>query len=485
MDLLVRTRNGAVRGAASGGVFVFRGIPYAAPLDGPRRFQAPVAPDSWDGVRDASAFSASVPQAAVVPGVPSPWKPGDSTDCLSVNVTTPDLGGGLPVMVWIHGGGYMAGTSAGSTYDGSLLAGSGVVLVTVNYRVGYEGFGWVSNAPANRGILDQLAALRWVRDNIAAFGGDPDNVTIFGESSGAISVATLVAGSARQGLFRRGIAQSVCSLFFDEDEARTLGELITGQLGVAATAEALATLPSEAIHAPQTAVMVEMSKNRSAWKNPTPYGVVLDGEVLDDLPWVELRRGTGREVDLISGFNADECRLWTAELPVEALDPAALAQDLRLEPSVVGEYRTRYRGIADADLYALMLSDQSFRMPSLWCAEGHAAGGGRAYAYEFAWPSPVRDGALGACHGLDLPFTFGVAEPWVGQPMFGDEIPPGFERLSSELRKAWVAFAATGDPGWPAYSVTDRQTRIWNIPSTVSADPIKPSREIWEHRFAM
>ncbi|WP_242181927.1 carboxylesterase/lipase family protein [Saccharopolyspora soli] len=483
MDLLVRTGNGAVRGTTSGGVFVFKGIPYAAPLDGPRRFQAPVAPDSWDGVRDASASSASVPQPAMVPGIPSPWQPGDSTDCLSVNVSTPDLGGGLPVMVWIHGGTYLGGTSDSPTFDGSLLASSGVVLVTVNYRVGYEGFGWVSDAPANRGVLDQLAALRWVRDNISAFGGDPDNVTIFGESSGATSVVTLVGGSARQGLFRRGIAQSVGSLFCDEDEARKLGELITGQLGVAATAEALGTLPSEAVHAAQLAVMAEMSQNRSAWTNPTPYAVVLDGEVLDDLPWAALRSGMGRGVDLISGFNADECRLWTLDLPVGVLDPAALARDLRLAASVVDDYRSGYSGIADADLYTLMLSDQLFRMPSLWCAEGHATGGGRSYAYEFTWPSPVRDGAFGACHGLDVPFTFGVAESGVGQPMFGDEVPPDFERLSSELREAWVAFAATGDPGWPAYSMADRQTRIWNVPPTVAADPIKASREIWEHHF--
>ncbi|MEV0055318.1 carboxylesterase family protein [Saccharopolyspora shandongensis] len=482
MDLVVRAGDGAVRGSAVNNSYVFKGIPYAAPLDGPRRFRAPEPSEPWDGVRDASAFSASVPQLAMAPGVPSPWNPGDGTDCLTQNVWTPDLDGGLPVLVWIHGGVYMAGTSDSPAFDGARLASTGVVVVTVNYRVGYEGFGWVQDAPANRGILDQLAALRWVRENIAAFGGDPGNVTISGESSGATSVAALVAGSAGQGLFRRGIAQSVGSLFCHEDEARKIGELITGPLGVPATAEALGSVPSEAIHAAQMAAMAQLSANRADWTNSTPYAVVLDGEVLSDLPWEALRSGSARGVDLISGFNADEAKLFTADIPAAVADPAAMAQGLRLAPSVVDEYRAGYPGMDDAELYTVMLSDQVFRMPSLWCAEGHAAGGGRSFLYEFTWPSPARDGVLGACHSLDVPFTFGVAESDVTAPLFGGVVPPDFEELSGELRKAWVSFAATGDPGWPAYAA-DRRTRIWNVPPTVVADPVKPSREIWRHRF--
>jgi para-nitrobenzyl esterase len=480
MDLVVRTEHGAVRGTADGELSVFKGIPYAAPLDGPRRFQAPVIPERWEGVRDTSAYSASVPQPALIPGVPAPWNPGDSADCLSLNVWTPDRGGGLPVMVWIHGGAFLGGSSDSRSYDGSALARSGVVVVTVNYRVGYEGFGWVQDAPANRGILDQLAALSWVRDNIAAFGGDPDNVTIFGESAGGTSVATLAAGSAGRGLFRRGIAQSVGTVFCDEDEARKVSELIIGQLGVPATAEALAALPAEALHGAQMPAMMEMDQNRASWTNSTPYAVILDGEVLGELPWDALRGGAGRGVDLISGFMADEARLFTVDLPVEVQDPAAMAHGLRLAPSVVAEYRAGYPGISDGDLYALMLSDQLFRMPSLWCAEGHALGGGRSYLFEFTWPSPARGGALGACHGLDVPFTFGVPESEIAQPLFGGEAPPEFEDLSAELRGAWVSFATTGDPGWPAYTAVDRQTRIWNVPSTVVADPIAPSRQIWQ-----
>nr|WP_179722907.1 carboxylesterase family protein [Saccharopolyspora hordei] len=480
MDLVVRTESGAVRGAAAGGVSVFKGIPYAASLDGPRRFQAPQAPEPWEGVRDALEFSASVPQPGIMPDLPSAWNPGDSTESLTLNVWTPDLGGGLPVLVWIHGGAFLGGTSA--SFDASTLAQGGAVVVTVNYRVGYEGFGWVQDAPNNRGILDQLAALRWVQDNIARFGGDPGNVTIFGESAGATSVVTLVAGSARHGLFRRGISQSLGSLFVAENEFRTCGELILGELGVAPTAEALGAVPPETLHGAQTAVMAEMSRNRAAWTNSTPYAVVHDGEVLDDVPWAVLRGGSGKDVDLICGYNTDEARLFTLQLPGEARDLAGLAQGLRLDPSVVEQYRAAYPDEPDHELYAVLLSDQLFRMPSLWTAEAQASAGGRSYLYEFAWRTPAMDGALRACHGLDLPFTFGVHDDALGTMMLGDPVPESFATLSAELRASWISFAASGDPGWPQYSAADRRARVWDVPSTVVSDPLAASREIWQHR---
>ncbi|MGW1678088.1 carboxylesterase/lipase family protein [Saccharopolyspora sp. NPDC002376] len=481
MDLVARTEHGAVRGVADGELSVFKGIPYAAPLDGPRRFQAPQPPEPWDGVRDASEFSAAVPQPVLLPGIPAAWNPGDSTDSLTLNVWTPDRAGGLPVMVWIHGGAYLGGTSG--EYDPTRLAQAGVVVVTVNYRVGYEGFGRVQDAPANRGILDQLAALRWVQNNIAAFGGDSGNVTIFGESAGATSVVTLAAGSARQGLFRRGIAQSVGALFCAEDEFSKASDLVVSRLGVPATADALGEVSPETIHTAQTAAMAEMNENRAAWTNSTPYAVVFDGEVLDDLPWAMLRGGSGQGVDLICGYNADEATMFTADLPAAVKDPALLARGLRLDPSAVEQYRAGYPGTDDAALYTLMLSDNLFRIPALWSAEAHAQAGGRSYLYEFAWPSPLNGGVFGACHGLDLPFTFGVA----GDPlrrMLGEEMPADFEVLSAELRESWISFATTGDPGWPTYSEADRRVRIWNVPSSVVADPIKASREIWQHRFS-
>lgn len=482
VDLIVRTEHGAVRGTYDGDVMSFKGIPYAAPLDGPRRFQAPVAPQRWDGLRDASGYSASAPQAVLDPALPACWRPGDSTDCLTVNVWTPDRGGHLPVMVWFHGGAYLGGTASTDGFDGAKLARDGVIVVTVNYRVGYEGFGWVDNAPSNRGILDQLAALRWVRDNIITFGGNPDNVTIFGESAGAVSVSTLVAGSARRGLFRRAIAQSPAAMYCDEAENRKIGELITGRLGVPATTAALAEVPPEDLHAAQTHAMAEISRNRAAWTNSTPYNVVLDGEVLSELPWMAMRGGAANGIDVIAGFNRDEATGFTIDLPAEARDVQRLADDLHLPSTTVAEYRSAFPGVADPDLHTVLLGDRLFRMPAVWMAEAVAAAGGRGFLYEFTWETPQRDGLLGATHGLDVPFTFGNLDDPLALAMLGAS-PAGFEELSAAIRGAWTSFAATGDPGWPGYQLTDRQTRIFDVPVSLASDPISGSRQIWAHRF--
>ncbi|NEC02399.1 carboxylesterase family protein, partial [Streptomyces anulatus] len=210
---LVRTVHGAVRGAVERGVAVFRGIPYAAPPVGARRFRVPGPPEPWTGVREAVAYGPTAPKRPYAPPLdrllPDPAVPGDG--CLNLNVWTPSPGAGaagLPVLVWIHGGSLTHGSSAVPVYDGSAFARDGVVLVSVNYRLGVEGFGVFPDAPANRGLLDQLAALEWVRDNIAAFGGDPDRVTVAGESAGAVSIAALLASPRSAGLLRRAVLQS-------------------------------------------------------------------------------------------------------------------------------------------------------------------------------------------------------------------------------------------------------------------------------------
>ncbi|WP_406691392.1 carboxylesterase family protein [Saccharopolyspora sp. ID03-671] len=479
MQFVVRTESGAVQGSAAGDVQVFKGIPFAAPLDGPRRFQAPAEPERWDGVRDATRFSPAVPQPPMADGLPSSWKPGDGTDSLALNVWTPDPSANLPVMVWFHGGAYLAGSPSEGSYDGARLASSGVVVVTAGYRVGYEGFGWVDDAPANRGILDHLAALRWVRENIAAFGGNPDNVTIFGESAGGTSIATLVAGSARTGLFHRAIAQSPAAMYRGEDEARKADELITGPVGVRPTVAELAEVPAERLHAAQRDAAAEMTRNRAAWSDTTPYGVVLDGETLGELPWVALRGGAARGVDLIAGFTAEEATLFTAMMRRERLDPDRLAAELHLRDGVMDQYRAAHPDLDDAGLYNTLLSDKLFRVPAQWMAEAHAAAGERSYLYELTLQAP---NGLGACHALDIPFTFGNTDGPLLELLLGG-VPDGFEELSGEFRRSWTSFAATGDPGWDRYHPTDRRTRVLDLPSSTVSDPIAASREIWAHRF--
>ncbi|MCG7528095.1 carboxylesterase family protein, partial [Streptomyces sp. OfavH-34-F] len=205
------TVHGTVRGAYEDGVAVFRGIPYAAAPVGARRFRAPAPPESWTGVRAATAYGPTAPKRPYGPPLDrllaDPSVPGE--DCLNLNVWTPDpAGAGLPVLVWVHGGNLLHGSSALALYDGTAFARDGVVCVSVNYRLGVEGFAVLPDAPANRGLLDQLAALGWVRDNIAAFGGDPDRVTLCGESAGAIGVGALLTAPRARGLFRRAVLQS-------------------------------------------------------------------------------------------------------------------------------------------------------------------------------------------------------------------------------------------------------------------------------------
>src|SRR5580698_323486 len=205
----VTTRQGAVRGDVTDGVTRFLGIPYAASPTGALRFRAPEPPPAWDGVRDCLTYGATPPKPDYAAPfdviLAEPDVPGD--DWLNLNVWTPDVDGSAPAMVWIHGGAFANGNNVVPIYDGHAFARDGVVLVSINYRLGIDGFAYLPDAPANRGLLDQVAALEWVRDNIAAFGGDPARVTIFGESAGAMSVTTLLGMPAARGLFTGVIAQ--------------------------------------------------------------------------------------------------------------------------------------------------------------------------------------------------------------------------------------------------------------------------------------
>ncbi len=211
MNTVVKTRSGEVRGSVVEGVNTFKGIPYAAPPFGTHRFRPPQPVESWSGVRDALTYGPTVLKPPYFPPfdvlLEEPAIPGE--DCLNLNIRSPDLGqANLPVMVWIYGGAFANGTGAVTLYDGSRFARDGVVCVTINYRLGVDGFLYLGDGQVNLGLLDQIAALQWVQENIAAFGGDPGNVTIFGESAGGMSVGTLLSMPRAKGLFRRAIGES-------------------------------------------------------------------------------------------------------------------------------------------------------------------------------------------------------------------------------------------------------------------------------------
>lgn len=487
---VVRTRAGAVRGVAAdgpvngpadgpatgvaSGVTAFRGIPYAQPPVGPLRFAAPVPARPWEGVRDAHEFGSPPPQSALMRGMPSLWNPEHGQDCLTVNVFTPEPGAdaGLPVLVWIYGGAWRHGAASEPLYDATRLAAAGAVIVTFNYRVGFEGFASLAGAPDNRGYLDQLAALRWVADNITGFGGDPGNVTVFGESAGASAVISLTAASAGRGLFRRAIAQSAADGYQSPEHARRIAEAIAAELGVPATATAMVDVPPEAILKVQDALL---------GSQVTTLVPVIDGELITGPPSVALRDGVGRDTDLIVGFTADEYRLFTLSRDLSGVDVEATASELGLDAGAVDAYRAGHPGITDADLYTLMMSDSVFRIPSLRAAQAHAKSGGATYAYEFTWRSPALRGSLGACHAMDLPFVFGnsggFARMLLGEPPTAD-----FEPLSELIRASWLSFARTGDPGWPRFRPGEELARIWNLPPTVVASPEALSSRIWASR---
>jgi para-nitrobenzyl esterase len=490
----VRTAAGTLRGSREAGVVVFRGVPFAEAPVGALRFAAPQAVRGWDGVREAVSYGPPPPQAGYF-GMDALAR--DTTDdWLTINVWSPeaDPGAGLPVMVWIQGGAFAFGMSSLPEYDGVRLArDGGVVVVTFNYRVGVEGFAQLEGAPANRGLLDQVAALEWVRDNIKAFGGDPGQVTVFGESGGAGSVAALMAMPRAAGLFRRAVAQSVPGTVFTTELAADIAAAFAAELGLRPTVADLSTVEPALLAAAGDDVTAKIDRWTRRWGQAghrgIPFAPVVDGDVLPVTPWQALAGGAGRDIDLVVGHTRDEQRLFnliTGVLGEVTPEQAATALDV-LAPGADGarRYREAFPDAGPDELHELVNSDWLFRMPSLHLAEAQTAGGGRVHLYELTWPAPGMGGALGACHGLDVPLVFGNLDRGGTATLIGEGPSPEAETVSDGMRAAWTGFATHGDPGWPAYDTTQRLTRLFDTPPAVTAYPEETSRLIWQdHTFS-
>ncbi|KNB53750.1 carboxylesterase/lipase family protein [Streptomyces caatingaensis] len=490
----VRTAAGALRGAREGGVAVFRGVPFAEPPVGALRFAAPVPARSWDGVRPAVAYGPPPPQTGAL-GMDGLTPDGAGRDWLTVNVWTPEPhpGAGLPVLVWLYGGAFVVGMSGLPEQDGARLArDGGVVVVTFNYRVGMEGFAHIEGAPANRGLLDQVAALEWVRDSIRAFGGDPGRVTVFGQSAGAGSIAALMAMPRAAGLFRRAVVQSMPNTFFTPALAAGLCAAFAAELGLRPTVADLAAVDPRRLPAVVDAVMAKLPLSAERWgragRAPIPLAPVVDGDVLPAAPWAALAAGAARDVDLLTGHTRDEQRLLslldgtlgrvTADQAEAALGAFAPG------PDGARRYRDAFPAAGPEELYELVRSDWLFRMPTLHLATAHTTGGGRAHLYELTWPAPGMGGTLGACHGLDIPLVFGTMGRGRTAALFDGHPSPAAEELSTAMRTAWTSFATHGDPGWPAYDPEHRLTRLFGSQPAVAAYPEEASRRLWEeHAF--
>jgi para-nitrobenzyl esterase len=496
MQTVVRTRQGAVHGSVADGVASFKGILYAAPPFGLNRFQPPQPVSSWDGVREALTYGPTAPKAPYFPPfdvlIPEVDIPGE--DCLNLNIWSPDLGQArLPVMVWIHGGAFANGSGSVPAYDGTRFAHDGVVCVSINYRLGADGFLYLGDGIANLGMLDQIAALTWVQENIAAFGGDPNNITIFGESSGGMSVATLMAMPRATGLFHRAIAQSGAAHYvLSPATAQRIGQyLAEKKLGVEPTRQAIATVPINRLVQAQQELRVEVSTNPdpARWgevvANMMPFEPVIDGDLLPARPIDRIAAGAGANVDVLVGNNADEFRLYLVPTGTinavneEILSRAVAAYGLPVAQTLA-TYRATRQDASPGELLAAIATDWFYRIPSIRMAEAHARqSAGATYLYEFAWQSPMFDGRLGSCHGLEIPFVFDNLDKKGFEEMMGTHPP---QQVADAMHTAWVAFATRGNPGWPPFDLQQRATMRFDTTSELVEDPRSAERVLWEGR---
>jgi para-nitrobenzyl esterase len=394
MDIDVRTQQGVMRGRMVEGVATFKGIPYAAPPFGANRFQPPRPAEHWDGVREALSYGPTVPKPPYFPPfdvlIPEPAISGE--DCLNLNIWTPDVGrAGLPVMVWIHGGAFSNGSGAVPQYDGSRFARDGVVCVTINYRLGADGFLYLDDGIANLGLLDQIAALAWVQENIAAFGGDPNNVTIFGESAGAFSVSTLLSMPHARGLFHRVIAQSGAGHHvISSATAQRVYQYLAEKLGVAATREAFAAIPIDRLLQAQVELAADVFRNPDPQRwgelaaNLMPFEPVIDGNALPARPIDSIVSGAGAGVDVLIGTNAEEQRLFMVPNgAINYINEDILAGTVAAYGLPVAETIATYRAIrpdaSAGELLAAVVTDWFYRIPAIRLAEAHTQGSGATY----------------------------------------------------------------------------------------------------------
>ena len=488
MEPIVDITPGKVRGSFEGPLAIFRGIPYARPPIGPLRFGAPQPPDPWTGVRDATEFGPAPAQSAIdveyVPGF-SLWEGirETSEDCLTLNVWTPGLTGRRPVLVWIPGGAFLKGAGSQDLYDGSTLARRGdVVVVTANYRLGVFGFLGLDDErfAGNAGLADQLAVLEWVADHAAAFGGDPGNVTLMGESAGAISVAALVTSPKAAGRFHRAVCQSGAGRRLPSaGTAAELADRLLTRLGLdRERAGDLFHVPTDRLLSAQVAVSVDVRRNDiGAGFQPWIDGDVVTGQTVDGLA-----AGRAAGMPFLAGTTEHEMNLWRVLMPaLRTLDEAGLAAGVqRLVAEAAGDMVAAYRAArphaSPAELFEAIWTDREFRIPSLRATEAQATPSAATYYYLFAWRSPAP--GIGSCHAIDLPFVFGTLDSKGADAFAGHG--PAAEALATRVQDAWLSFARTGDPGWPAYDVKTRPTMLLGETCEVVDDPKSAERAAWD-----
>jgi para-nitrobenzyl esterase len=480
----VLTEAGVVEGLLDDGVHLFRNVPYAAAPFGPHRFRGPQPVDPWDGVRDATRPGPAAPQPTDLNPLTGLYvAPETGEDCLTLEVCTPDPGArGLPVLVHLHGGGFVYGAGSLPGYRGHSFARSGIVHVGVNYRLGIDGFLHLPDGADNRGLRDQVAALEWVQRNVSAFGGDPGNVTVFGQSGGAVSVFDQLAVPAARGLFARAIAQSGHpAATVDADEALRFTRQVAKRLRVAPTAEGFAGVSLARTVAATEASLTRFARGLAVGAAAplliSPYRGVHDTETLPSTP------GTA-DVPLLTGTTRNEMIGLLAAIrhvagPVAPLLRRGIARAVRLDRDLRAAYRPR-TGTDGEALVEAAWTDWGFRMPTLRFAETRSA---PTWVYEFRWQPDTLPALRHSAHGLEMPFLrddldLVRAEGAVADELFGTEPP---QELATRMHAVWVRFAESGDPGWPAYDA-ERATMVFDTASAVVADAAGAERRAWTGR---
>lgn len=471
---VVSTSTGRLEGLTEGLLHVFKGIPYAAPPVGTLRWKPPVAMPAWSGVRKATEFGPACLQpkpklSNIYEGKPVPM----SEDCLTLNVWAPRDARHAPVFFWIYGGALWGGSNRDPLYDGARLAERGVIVVSINYRLGP--LGWLAlpalsaesplGISGNYGLLDQIAALRWVKDNIGAFGGDPANVTIAGESAGGLSVMYLLASPEARGLFAKAIAQSAYMI--------SMPELKENKYGMP-SAEESGTKLAAALHAPDLAALRAIDADKlteaAAAVGFAPW-VTVDGHVVPHQLVDTFEQGKQAPVPLLAGFNSGEIR----SLRILAPHPPASAAEYQ---SII---RDRYGDLADeflrlypgADMEESILATTRDALYG-WTAEElvrkQATTGQPGYLYFFDHGYPAADAAhLHGFHASELPYVFGNFD---GTPPLWPKVPDTLQqrRLSDAMLDYWTSFARTGkpiakgEPEWPAFGSNQAYMAFTDVP---------------------
>ncbi|HKD20716.1 MAG TPA: carboxylesterase family protein [Rhizomicrobium sp.] len=471
------TPQGRLAGIRKGDVASFKGIPFGRPPVGALRWRLPEPSEAWAGVRDASRFAPTCPQAPTQLETIMGLAGGEqSEDCLYLNVWTPAADGAKrPVMVWIHGGAFVLGGGSTGVYDGTELARLGAVVVTINYRLGSFGFlalgladGGTAPGSGAEGIADQILALDWVRRNIESFGGDPGNVTIFGESAGGMSVAMLLAAGPARGLFHKAIAQSGAGHIGHSQERSTrVARALLHEMGLEPHEAAKAVdAPYSALIAAQISLLAKVNAGNDPDRlGALPFQPTIDGQILAGRPIEPLRQGAARGVPLLTGTTKDEWRLFTAANPALRLmsQKTFVERVERLAGEAAAPMLAAYDEGSPFERFNALMTDKGFAVPAARLGEAQTAVA-PTFVYRFDWRSNFLGGLMGACHALDIGYTFGTHNKGLAGAFFGTGMEA--EALARDMMEAWVAFARSGNPStpstgiWPRYDATTRPTMI-------------------------